>query len=69
MVSFDFVFKILILKKFKIMLLSPKRKGKVSLDLFDKVIHGFMQFTAFSAESREAFEIVIKRHQEACFSN
>ena len=53
----------------RMLLLSKNRKGKVSLDLFEQTTHGFMQFAAFSAESREALQMVIRRHQEACFLN
>ena len=41
-------------------------QGRVCLDVFDKLMHAFLQLHAISTDCAEAFEIVVKRHQEAC---
>ena len=46
--------------------LSKLWQGSVCLDVFDKLIHGFLPFHGFSVECSEALEVVVKRFQEAC---
>jgi len=41
-------------------------KGDTCLDTFDDIIHGFLMFNSSTDKSREAFQLVISRFQEAC---
>ena len=41
-------------------------KGSTCLDVFDKLLHGFMMLSSYSNDCSDAFEIVVKRYQEAC---
>lgn len=41
-------------------------KGKRCLDVFENVIHGFLNFYLLSDTMNDAFEITVDRFQEAC---
>ena len=41
-------------------------QGDVCLDVFDKLMHAFLMFHAHQSDCGEAFEVTLKRFQEAC---